>query len=329
LGMQRDADKQRNLTIEYRHTPVMVAECRQALDLKPGDTYLDCTLGGAGHACVMAQDIEPAGILIGVDQDRMALNAASKRIRDAYPVLDFRECEGNFGELDRLLIEIEVPGVDGVLFDLGVSSPQFDFPERGFSYREDAPLDMRMDPGNNTLTAAEVIATYNEPDLARILTHYGEERWSARIAHFIVERRTEHPILTTYQLVDVIKAAIPAPARRSGGHPAKRTFQALRIEVNKELDVLTKGLEAAIRWLNPGGRVAVLSYHSLEDRIVKEMFTEMARDCVCPPGLPVCTCGHTAIVKIVTRKPLLPTTEEQTRNPRSQSAKLRVAQKIV
>ncbi len=327
--MQQDADRQRDLTIEYRHTPVMVIECRKALSLKQGDIYLDCTLGGAGHACALAEDIQPTGILIGVDQDRMALNAASKRIRDAYPVLDFRECEGNFGELDRLLVEAEIPGVDGVLFDLGVSSPQLDFPERGFSYREDAPLDMRMDPGNNTLTAAEVIATYNESDLARILNQYGEERWSARIARFLVERRVETPVLTTFQLVDVIKAAVPAEARKSGGHPAKRTFQALRIEVNKELDVLRKGLEAAIRWLNPGGRIAVLSYHSLEDRIVKETFVELARDCICPPDLPVCTCGHTAVLKIITKKPLLPTSEEQESNPRSHSAKLRVAQRIV
>ena len=317
----------RDLTTEYRHIPVMLDACRKALELSPGDVYLDCTLGGAGHALVLAGDISPDGTLIGVDQDRMALNTASKRITDAYPVLNFIPCEGNFRELDRLMVDAEVPGADGILFDLGVSSPQLDFPERGFSYREDAPLDMRMDPGNNTLTAAEVIATYDEPDLARILSRYGEERWASRIAQFIVQRRDRQPIETTFQLVDVVKAAIPAGARRSGGHPAKRTFQALRIEVNDEMGVLEKGLEAAIRWLNPSGRIAVLSYHSLEDRIVKEMFAHEAKDCICPPEVPVCTCGHTSVLKVITRKPLIPTKEEIAANPRAKSAKLRVAER--
>lgn len=317
----------RDLTTEYRHIPVMLSECREALDLRAGQTYLDCTLGGAGHALALARDIVPGGTLIGVDQDRMALNTASKRITDAYPVLNFIPCAGNFGDLDSKLVAAEVPGADGILFDLGVSSPQLDFPERGFSYREDAPLDMRMDPGNNTKTAAEVIATYDEPDLARILSRYGEERWASRIAEFIVKRRAIEPIETTFQLVEVIKAAVPAGARRSGGHPAKRTFQALRIEVNDELDVLERGLEAAIRWLNPGGRIAVLSYQSLEDRIVKEMFAREARDCICPPEVPVCTCGHTSVLKVVTRKPVVPSAAEVAENPRAKSAKLRVAEK--
>jgi 16S rRNA (cytosine1402-N4)-methyltransferase len=225
-------------------------------------------------------------------------------------------------------MEAGLPYVDGFLFDLGVSSPQLDFPERGFSYREDAPLDMRMDPGHQTLTAAEVIATYDEADLARIIRDFGEEKWAARIASFIAEKRTHQPIATTMQLVDVIKAAIPAAARREGGHPAKRTFQALRIEINRELDVLKSGLEAAIRWLAPGGRIAVISYHSLEDRIVKTTFNELARGCVCPPDLPVCTCGHEPVLRVLTRKAIVPSAEEIENNPRARSAKLRAAEKI-
>jgi len=236
--------------------------------------------------------------------------------------------KGNFGELDRLLSEANIPYVDGFLFDLGVSSPQLDVPERGFSYREDAPLDMRMDPGQQTLTAAEIIAAYSEADLARILRDFGEERWATRIASFIVATRAHRPIETTRQLVDVIKAAIPAAARREGGHPATRTFQALRIEVNAELDVLKTALQAAIRWLAPKGRIAVISYHSLEDRIAKVTFNDFARGCICPPELPVCTCDNKPVLRVLTRKAILPTPEEIEMNPRARSAKLRVAEKI-
>ena len=230
--------------------------------------------------------------------------------------------------MDRLLVQAEVPAVDAFLFDLGVSSVQIDTPSRGFSFKENGPLDMRMDPGKQTLNAAEIVNTYNAADLARIIRDYSDERWASRIAEFICRARQDRPIETSEQLVDIIKAAIPASARRAGGHPAKRTFQALRIEVNGELDVLREGLEAAVRWLAPGGRIVVISYHSLEDRIVKDIFAKHARRCTCPPDLPVCVCGNKPVLKLVTRKPLVPTAEEVERNPRARSAKLRVAERL-
>ena len=235
---------------------------------------------------------------------------------------------GNFGDMDELLVAAEVPGVDVVLFDLGVSSPQIDLPSRGFSFKEDGPLDMRMNPGKQTLTAKEIVNTYNAADLTRIIRANSDEKWASRIAEFIVREREHGEIETSFQLVDIIKAAIPASARRRGGHPAKRTFQALRIEVNSALTVLRSGLDAAVRWLNPGGRVLVISYHSLEDRIVKETFAHFADRCTCPPDLPVCMCGKKPILDVVTRKPIVPTAEEIERNPRARSAKLRVAQKL-
>ena len=317
----------RDLKTEYRHIPVMAEESIESLNLKPSSIFVDCTLGGAGHSMLAAQIIAQEGTLIGIDEDPMAIEAATARIEGEYPDMDFRPMQGDFADLDTILCKAQVPGIDAILFDLGLSSPQIDFPERGFSYKEDAPLDMRRNSGKHTKTAAEVIATLNETDLARIFREYGEEKWAARIASFIVRRREEQPIETTFDLVDVIRAAIPASARREGGHPAKRVFQALRIEVNGELEGLQKGLDAAIRWLRPGGRIAVISYHSLEDRIVKETFASMARGCTCPPDLPVCVCGHEPSVRIVTRKPIVPTEEERETNPRASSAKLRVAEK--
>ena len=316
------------MTAEYRHVPVMLAEVLAELDPQAGEVVCDCTLGGAGHTVELAKRVAPDGLSIGIDQDNMALAAATERIEREVPEASIRLLKGNFGNLDELLVEAEVPGVDCFLFDLGVSSPQLDIPERGFSYHEDAPLDMRMNSGNHTLTAAEVINTYNEADLARILRVYGDERFAARIAKRIVARRAKEPIETTLQLVDVIKEAIPAAARRTGGHPARRTFQALRIEVNHELDVLDQGLRAAIRWANPGGRICVISYHSLEDRIVKHVFSELSQGCTCPPDLPVCVCGHVPIVNVRTRKPLVASDEEVAANPRSRSALMRVAVKL-
>ena len=231
--------------------------------------------------------------------------------------------------MDDLLLSAEVPGVDAILFDLGVSSVQIDTIERGFSFKESAPLDMRMDPGKQTLTAAEILNTYNAADLTRIIRDNSDEKWASRIASFIVKAREGQPFSTSDQLVEVIKAAIPSSARRAGGHPAKRTFQALRIEVNSELTVLRRGLDAAVRWLNPQGRIAVISYHSLEDRIVKETFASFANRCTCPPDLPVCVCGKSPVLEIVNRKPIVPTAEEIARNPRARSAKLRVAQKCI
>ena len=317
------------MTSEYRHTPVLLAECLEYSNLKPQHTFVDATLGGAGHSSEAAKLIGSGGTLIGIDQDEVALAAARRKLGtlpdDVRPRLEL--VRGNFGAMDEALLSTEVPGVDAFLFDLGVSSVQIDTPSRGFSFKENGPLDMRMDPGKQTLTAAEIVNTYNAADLTRIIRTYSDEKWASRIAEFVVRERQNAPIETSAQLVDVIKAAIPASARRAGGHPAKRTFQALRIEVNGELDVLRSGLDAAIRWLNPGGRLVVISYHSLEDRIVKDMFASFANRCTCPPDLPVCACGKRPILDIVTRKPIVPTAEEIERNPRARSAKLRVAQK--
>lgn len=306
----------------------MLQEVLDTLKLKRGGVVCDCTLGGAGHSVKMAAQVGEDGLLLGVDQDDMALEAAAARLEREAPGTPTKLLKGNFGDLDRLLCSAEVPGVDGFLFDLGVSSPQLDIPGRGFSYNEDAPLDMRMDPGNNTLNAAEVINTYNEADLARILRVYGEEKFSSQIAREIVRRRETSPIETTGDFVEVIKAGIPAAARRHGGHPAKRSFQAIRIEVNHELEVLERGLEAAIRWTNPKGRICVISYHSLEDRIVKHMFQEMSQGCICPPEIPVCVCGHVPTLKVITRKPLVASLQEVERNPRARSAKIRVAMRL-
>ena len=314
---------------EFQHTPVLLAECLEQSNLKPQQTFVDATLGGAGHSLEMAKLIGPGGTLIGIDQDEVALAAARSRLEalpdEQRPNLEL--LRGNFGDMDDLLVSAEVPGVDAFLFDLGVSSVQIDTPSRGFSFKENGPLDMRMDPGKTTLTAAEIVNTYNAADLTRIIRAYSDEKWASRIADFIVRSRANGRIETSEQLVDIIKAAIPASARRAGGHPAKRTFQALRIEVNSELDVLRRGLDAAVRWLNPGGRLVVISYHSLEDRIVKETFNAYANRCTCPPDLPVCVCGKEPILDLVTRKPLLPTAGEIERNPRARSAKLRVARK--
>lgn len=316
------------LTPEYRHEPVMLTEVLEQLALKPGETVCDCTLGGAGHSVKMAEAVGADGLLLGVDQDDMALAAAGERLDREAPTTPRRLLKGNFGDLDELLCQAEVPGVDGFLFDLGVSSPQLDIPGRGFSYHEDALLDMRMDPGTNTLNAAEVLNTYSEADLTRILRVYGEEKFARQIAREVVRRRQTAPLETTGDFVEAIKAGIPAAARRHGGHPAKRSFQAIRIEVNHELDVLERGLEAAIRWLNPGGRICVISYHSLEDRIVKHQFQELSQGCTCPPDIPVCVCGHVPIVKVLTRKPLVARPEEVERNPRARSAKIRTAKRL-
>lgn len=316
------------MTDAYQHVPVMLDEVIRELDPKPGEVVCDCTLGGAGHSVELAKRIAPDGLSIGIDQDDMALDAATARFEREAPDSEHCFLKGNFEALDELLVKAEVPGVDCFLFDLGVSSPQLDIPERGFSYHEDAPLDMRMDPGKNTLTAAEVINTYTEADLTRIMRVYGDERNAARIARQIVRARDKAPIETTLQLVEIVKAGIPAAQRRHGGHPARKAFQALRIEVNHELDALEQGLEAAVRWANPDGRICVISYHSLEDRIVKHVFTEMSRGCTCPPDLPVCVCGNVPIVNVKTRKPLVASDEEVRLNPRARSALMRVAVKL-
>jgi 16S rRNA (cytosine1402-N4)-methyltransferase len=313
------------LTTEYRHTPVLLAEVLHHLSPHEGSIIVDCTLGGAGHAVEIAAEIAPTGLLVGIDQDDAALKAAAVALRLGQQT---RLLKGNFGDLDRLLVEANVPYVDGFLFDLGVSSPQLDVVERGFSYHGDAPLDMRMDPTAGGMTAADVVASYSETELARVIRGYGEERWASRIAAFIVAARARRPVTTTSQLVEIIKAAVPASARKDGPHPARRTFQALRIEVNHEIEMLEKALDAAVRWLTPGGRIVVISYHSLEDRTVKQAFARLAQTCTCPPELPVCACGAVPVVRVLTRRAVTPTPEEVERNPRSRSAKLRAAEKV-
>ena len=318
------------MTNQYRHTPVLLAECLEHLNLKPQQTFVDATLGGAGHSFEVAQRIGCGGTLIGIDQDDVALAAAARKLGslpdELRPHLEL--VRNNFGNMDEALLSVDVPGVDAFLFDIGVSSVQIDTPSRGFSFKEDGPLDMRMDPGKNTLTAAEVVNTYNAADLTRIIRSYSDERWASRIADFIVRAREKAPLETSAQLVDVIKAAIPAAKRRSGGHPARKTFQALRIEVNHELEVLDRGLRAAVRWANPGGRICVIAYHSLEDRIVKHVFAELSQGCTCPPDLPVCVCGNVPMLDVKTRKPLVASDEEVALNPRARSAKTRVAVRI-
>jgi 16S rRNA (cytosine1402-N4)-methyltransferase len=318
------------MTNEYRHIPVLLNECIDALELETHPVFVDATLGFAGHSFEAAQKLGPQGLLVGIDQDEVALAAATKKL---HTIPEARRPElallrGNFGDLDELLESCEIPGIDAILFDLGVSSVQIDTAERGFSFKENSPLDMRMDPGKQTLTAEEIINTYNAADLTRIIRSYSDEKWASRIAEFIVEARDKERITHSEQLVEIIKAAIPASARRAGGHPAKRTFQALRIEVNSELTVLRRGLDAALRWLNPGGIIAVMSYHSLEDRIVKDAFATAANRCTCPPSLPVCVCGKEPILEIVNRKPVVASPEEVEYNPRARSAKLRVARKL-
>ncbi|MDO5044598.1 MAG: 16S rRNA (cytosine(1402)-N(4))-methyltransferase RsmH [Coriobacteriia bacterium] len=316
------------MTPEYRHIPVMLNEVLASYAFTDGSIVCDCTLGGAGHSLKIAQLIEPHGILFGIDQDDLALEVASQRIHEAYPNLLSFQMKGNFNDLESLLMQKDVAGVDFFLFDIGVSSPQFDIPERGFSYRENAPLDMRMNPGKQTLTAQEILNTYNAADLTRVIRTYGEDKFAAKIASLVVKQREIEPIKTTFELVDIIKAAIPARARRSGGHPAKKTFQALRIEVNQELSALEEGLRQAIRWLNPGGRVCVISYHSLEDRIVKRIFQEYADRNQIPANMPLPNDLKPPIVKVITKKPLVPRNEELEENPRAKSAKLRVAEKL-
>jgi 16S rRNA (cytosine1402-N4)-methyltransferase len=302
----------------------MLAEVTHYLEPHQGSIVVDCTLGGAGHAAEIASAIAPDGLLVGIDQDDAALAAAADTLRLGQQT---RLIKGNFGDLDALLTGAKVPYVDGFLFDLGVSSPQLDFTERGFSYKGSAPLDMRMDATAGGITAADVVNTYQEADLARVIRDFGEERWASRIAAALVAARARRPVSTTLELVDIIKAAVPAAARKDGPHPARRTFQALRIEVNGELDVLGNALDTAVRWLVPGGRIVVISYHSLEDRVVKQTFARLAQGCTCPPELPVCVCGATPVLRVLTRRAVVPAAEEIERNPRSRSAKLRAAEK--
>lgn len=310
--------------MEFCHKSVLLDECVQALAIRPDGIYLDGTLGGAGHSAEIARRLT-TGRLIGIDRDRVALQAAEERLK---PFADrVTLVHANFSELDRILQEMEIAAVDGMLFDLGVSSPQLDDAQRGFSYMSDAPLDMRMNR-EETLTAGELVNSWSQEELRHILYAYGEERYAPQIAAAIVRARSEQPIRTTLELVDVIRGAMPPQALREKQHPAKRSFQAIRIAVNDELGAVANMMKTAIGRLNPGGRLAVITFHSLEDRIVKNELQQAARGCICPPDFPVCVCGRKPQVRLVTRKPIIAGAKEIEENPRARSAKLRVAEKI-
>ena len=309
---------------EFHHVSVLLQECLDGLAIKPDGIYLDGTLGGAGHSSQIVKRLT-TGRLIGIDRDPVALEAAGKRLE---PYKDrVTLVHSNFCEMAADLKELGITGVDGILLDLGVSSPQLDDGERGFSYMTDAPLDMRMN-SEDPLTAETVVNTWSHDELKRILYTYGEERYAPQIATAICRRREEKPIHTTLELVDVIRSAMPPAALREKQHPAKRSFQAIRIAVNDELGSVEKAMEEAIPLLNPGGRLAVITFHSLEDRIVKTAMVEAAKGCTCPPSFPVCVCGKKPKVKIITRKPSTASDEELEANPRSRSAKLRICEKL-
>lgn len=310
--------------MEFHHVSVLLDECIENLNIKPDGVYVDCTMGGAGHSKEIVKKLSNKGLFIGFDQDKNAIKTAKERLSEYSDRVKF--VHSNFENIKDELEKIGVYKIDGVLADLGVSSHQLDEADRGFSYMQDAPLDMRMDV-RCEFSAYDVVNRYTEEELAKIIKDYGEENWAKRIAKFIVEERKENKIETTGELVDIIKKAIPKKARIDGPHPAKRTFQAIRIEVNNELGVITKMIDDASSIMNKGGRICIITFHSLEDRIVKNAFKELSLDCICPPHLPMCQCDKKSEVKIITRKPIIPTDEEIEVNPRSRSAKLRVAQK--
>ena len=309
---------------EFYHVSVLLQECLDGLNIKPDGIYVDGTLGGAGHSSQIAKRL-CTGRLIGIDRDTVALNAAGERLA---PYKDnVTLVHSNFCEMAQVLKDLDIPGVDGILLDLGVSSPQLDDGERGFSYMADAPLDMRMNR-EDPLTAHVVVNTWPQEELKRILYTYGEERYAPQIASAICRRREEKTIDTTLELVDVIRSAMPAAALREKQHPAKRSFQAIRIAVNDELGSVERVLQDAMDLLNPGGRLAIITFHSLEDRIVKTAMADAAKGCTCPPNFPVCVCGKKPKVKLISRKPIVATQEELDINPRSRSAKLRVCEKL-
>ena len=311
--------------MEFKHISVLLDECIEGLAVKADGTYADGTLGGAGHASVVCSLLGENGHFIGIDQDEEAIAAGGARLAPYGERITL--VRDNFKNFKAIAAEYAPDGVDGILLDLGVSSHQLDEAERGFSYMQDAPLDMRMDQRGDK-TAADIVADYSKDELARVISVYGEENWAERIAEFIVREREKEPILTTGRLVDVIKMAVPKGARRDGPHPAKRTFQALRIELNGELEILERAIRDMVDCLKPGGRICIITFHSLEDRIVKECFKSLENPCTCPKSFPVCVCGRRPVVKVITRKPILPGEEELEANPRSRSAKLRIAEKI-
>ena len=309
----------------FKHKSVLLNEVIEGLNIKPDGVYVDVTLGGAGHALEVCKRLNKNGSFIGIDQDEAAIEASSKRLEDFKNQVTI--VRDNYVNIASILGELGIKKVDGIYLDLGVSSYQLDTPERGFTYREDASLDMRMDT-RKALTARDIVNNYSEQELYRIIRDYGEDRFAKNIAKHIVEERRKQCIETTDQLTAIIKASIPMRLQLSGGHPSKRTFQALRIEVNAELDVLKNSISNMIDFLNPGGRLAIITFHSLEDRIVKQEFKRCENPCTCPPSFPVCVCGKKSKGRVITTKPILPSKEEQEENPRSKSAKLRIFEHI-
>lgn len=313
--------------MEFNHVPVMLREVIESLDIKPGGTYIDCTVGGGGHSFHIASHLckNDGGRLIGIDQDTCALEAAGKRLAKFGDTVTL--VHSNFSDIKRVTDDLGIEKVDGILADLGVSSYQLDTPDRGFSYMHDAPLDMRMNREGG-ITAYDIVNGYSENELSHIISEYGEERFAKRIASSIVKKRELKPVCTTGELALICRESIPAKAAAVGGNPAKRTFQAIRVAVNRELDVIEPALKAAATLLVPGGRLCVITFHSLEDRIVKQCFASLSAGCICPPDFPVCVCGHKQTVKLVSKKPYVPSQTELAENSRSHSAKLRVVEKV-
>lgn len=309
--------------MDYKHKSVLLDESIDGLCIKPDGIYVDATLGGGGHTYEILKRATN-GKVIGIDQDDYAIERATEKLKDYN---NFIPVKNNFSNIKEILNDLNIDKIDGIIFDLGVSSFQLDIPERGFSYNYDMPLDMRMDK-NQTTTARHIVNGYEEQELSRILWEYGEEKWAARIAKFIVQEREHEFIETTGQLVTIIKKAIPKQVRQEGSHPAKRTFQAIRIEVNRELEILENTIKDAVEALNPGGRICVITFHSLEDRIIKNAFTDLFKDCICPPEFPKCMCDHRRKLKIITRKPIIPSNEELDENRRAHSAKLRIGERV-
>ena len=309
--------------MDYKHTSVLMNESIEGLNIKADGIYVDATLGGGGHTEEILKRVTE-GTVIGIDQDDYAIGRATEKLKD---YKNFKAVRNNFSNIAEVLDNLDIDKIDGILFDLGVSSFQLDIPERGFSYNNDMPLDMRMDKSQTT-TARHIVNGYEEHELSRILWEYGEEKWAARIAKFIVQERENEFIETTGQLVSIIKKAIPKQVRQEGGHPAKRTFHAIRIEVNRELEILENTIKSAVDRLNEDGRICVITFHSLEDRIVKNTFADLNKDCICPPEFPKCMCDHRRKLKIITRKPIIPSDDELEENHRAHSAKLRIGERV-